>query len=318
MNIFWSAVRTLCSFSTVASPFRNNDQRNVTTPSSLSVKLTIYLSFCITTWVSLTIVPLLVVVGPGGMFAGGGRRLLRKALLTKQHYSSRVGMELNSDLSKGVVVESGSVEWVGSQMKGVERRMLERKGDEVAVCATIVKYERESYYDEHGHDEGEEFLVLEGIFSDNYGDFPAGTYVRNPPGSRHKPHTKDGCTIFVRLRQFQPDDQSFTRTNILESTDWEPTPTAGVTALPLHKYGSETVSIVKIAPQAAFTTTADRIEELLVIAGAFTLKVGDAPPTPHPPLTWMRHPAGTPVTITASDNEVTVLRREGRSRHPDL
>ena len=53
----------------------------------------------------------------------------------------------------------------------------------------------------HSHALGEEFLVLDGVFSDEHGDYPAGTYVRNPPGSRHSPRTAPGCTILVKLRQ---------------------------------------------------------------------------------------------------------------------
>lgn len=77
---------------------------------------------------------------------------------------------------------------------------------EVARATSIVRYAPESRFAEHIHELGEEFLVLEGMFSDEHGDYGAGTYVRNPPGSSHSPYTVDGCTIFVKLRQFDPAD----------------------------------------------------------------------------------------------------------------
>ena len=45
-------------------------------------------------------------------------------------------------------------------------------------------------------------------FEDDQGAYPAGTYVRNPPGSRHRPFSTAGCEIFVKLRQFQAGDDA--------------------------------------------------------------------------------------------------------------
>ena len=58
------------------------------------------------------------------------------------------------------------------------------------------------------HTGGEEFVVLEGVFQDEYGDFPAGTYVRNPPTTSHTPGSEAGCTIFVKLWQFDSNDRN--------------------------------------------------------------------------------------------------------------
>ena len=96
-------------------------------------------------------------------------------------------------------------------MPGVERRMLDRIGDEVARATSIVRYAANSRFSPHVHDEGEEFLVLEGVFQDEHGDFPAGTYVRNPPQSRHTPGSEPGCVLFVKLRQFDPADRTQVR-----------------------------------------------------------------------------------------------------------
>ena len=84
--------------------------------------------------------------------------------------------------------------------------MLDRIGDEVARATSIVRYASGSSFSRHEHAKGEEFLVLDGVFSDNHGDYPAGFYVRNPPGSGHAPFSKDGCRILVKLRQFDPQD----------------------------------------------------------------------------------------------------------------
>lgn len=95
---------------------------------------------------------------------------------------------INIDLSKRAFVHETSAHWLPTPMPGVERRYLERDGGESAHRATtIVRYASGSRYSPHTHNSGEEFLVLKGIFSDQVGDYPAGTYVRNPRGSSHEP-----------------------------------------------------------------------------------------------------------------------------------
>lgn len=98
--------------------------------------------------------------------------------------------------------------WVPSPLPGVNRYPLDRDGDEVAVATTLVRYAPASDFDPHQHALGEEYLVLEGEFADNHGRYPVGTYVRNPAGTAHKPFSDPGCLIWVKLRQFHPQDQS--------------------------------------------------------------------------------------------------------------
>jgi anti-sigma factor ChrR (cupin superfamily) len=116
-------------------------------------------------------------------------------------------MLLNADLADRALVHAAKLDWVASPVKGVERRMLFRIGEEKARATSIVRYTPGSHFSRHGHPGGEEFLVLEGTFQDETGDFPAGTYVRNPPGSGHAPGASAGCTIFVKLWQFRKTDR---------------------------------------------------------------------------------------------------------------
>src|SRR5262249_23788229 len=120
-------------------------------------------------------------------------------------------MELNADFSKRAVVHAARVSWVPSPIAGVERRMLDRIGKEVARATSIVRYAPSSHFSAHTHGGGEEFLVLDGVFSDEHGNFPAGSYIRNPPSSRHTPGSAKGCTIFVKLWQFDPEDRAHVR-----------------------------------------------------------------------------------------------------------
>ena len=50
----------------------------------------------------------------------------------------------------------------------------------------------------HRHFGGEEIFVLEGVFADEFGEYPAGTWLRSPHMSMHKPFSREGCLIFVK------------------------------------------------------------------------------------------------------------------------
>jgi hypothetical protein len=120
-------------------------------------------------------------------------------------------MEINADFDKRVVVHAASMPWVPSPMPGVDRRMLDRIGEEVARATSLVRYAPRSKFSAHVHPGGEEFIVLDGVFQDEHGDYPAGSYVRNPPESSHTPGSEPGCTIFVKLMQFDPADRTHVR-----------------------------------------------------------------------------------------------------------
>jgi anti-sigma factor ChrR (cupin superfamily) len=179
-------------------------------------------------------------------------------------------MHLNADFTQRAVVHAGILDWVASPMAGVHRRMLDRIGDEVARATSIVRYAPASHFSPHVHDGGEEFLVLDGVFQDEHGDYPAGSYVRNPPTSHHTPGSSAGCTIFVKLWQFDPADRTQVR---IVTAGRSFVPAAGrpsVSVLPLFQDSIEQVRLEQWSPGAAVDIAAPGGLELLVLAGSFT------------------------------------------------
>ncbi len=200
-------------------------------------------------------------------------------------------MQIHADLSKRAIVNSNELPWIDSPLPGVQRRMLERDGEEVARATSIVRYEPGSYFDEHTHTGGEEYLVLDGVFSDEMGDFHKGMYVRNPIGSKHKPHTKEGTTILVKLRQFDLDDQEYVRIDT-NKAEWHPGQVKGLSVMPLHSYKNEQVALVKWEPGTVFNRHVHpQGEEIFVISGTFADETGV-----YPQGTWIRNPAGSKYT----------------------
>ncbi|HZZ93638.1 MAG TPA: cupin domain-containing protein [Usitatibacter sp.] len=196
-------------------------------------------------------------------------------------------MRLNADFSERIVVRPGDVPWIASPTAGVERRLLDRIGDEVARATSLVRYAPRSRFPAHVHGGGEELLVVEGVLADEAGLYPAGCYVRNPPGSRHAPSTDTGCVLFVKLWQFDPDDKAHIVLDTREGA-WS-AQAGGVSRLGLHAFGGERVAMERWAPGTRVSAHAhEGGEETLVLDGVFEDEAGR-----YPAGTWIRNPRGS-------------------------
>jgi anti-sigma factor ChrR (cupin superfamily) len=218
-------------------------------------------------------------------------------------------MLVNADYTQRVVERSSEAIWRPSPAPGVERRMLDRVGDEVAVATSVVRYAPGSRFPVHHHDKGEEFLVLDGVFSDDSGDYGAGSYVRNPPGTSHAPWTDEGTTILVKLRQFDMHDLRQFAVDTIRS-EWTPGNVAGVSVLPLHDYASEQVIMFRLAPGAQLPAReVPRGEEIYVVSGAIEDAEGR-----YEADTWIRNPSGTAAQLAVVDE--TILWIKSGHLHP--
>jgi len=201
-------------------------------------------------------------------------------------------MKLNADFDVPAIVHAAKEPWVTSPTAGVERRMLFRIGDEKARATSIVRYARNSHFPAHGHPGGEEILVLDGVFQDESGDYPAGSYMRNPPESGHRPGSEQGCVIFVKLWQFRRDDREYVQ---LRNAD-------GI----LFDNGHEQVRI-EIWPtnQDIELANPDGLE-LLVLEGSFSHARESF--ARH---SWLRLPGGTPLRARIGAHGARVWLKAG-------
>jgi quercetin dioxygenase-like cupin family protein len=219
-------------------------------------------------------------------------------------------MELNANFTQRVVMHGDAIAWQDSPMAGVSRRMLDRIGDEVARATSIVRYAPGSAFSPHVHTGGEEFIVLDGVFSDEHGDFPAGSYIRNPPQSRHTPGSEPGCTIMVKLWQFDPADRSHVRidTNRIGTVAEATRP--GVSVTPLFRDAREDVRIEYWVPHAEVTVGAEGGAEYFVLTGGFA-ESGDTLRANS----WLRLPDGVTSTAVAGEDGAKVWVKTGNLRY---
>ena len=193
-------------------------------------------------------------------------------------------MNINIDYSKRVVINHHDLPWIQSPESGVERRILERMGNEVAKATSIVRYQPNSKFQSHTHDFGEEIFVLDGVFSDETGSYSAGTYIMNPPGSSHAPFSQSGCTLFVKLR-YLGTDQAQREVVDTKTAPWFQGMVPGLSVLPLMKQGSGS-TLVRWAPQTFFNPHRHYGgEEIFVVDGVFEDEHGH-----YPAESWIRSP----------------------------
>ncbi|GAB3478521.1 cupin domain-containing protein [Marinomonas epiphytica] len=209
---------------------------------------------------------------------------------------------LNMDFHKTIMINTHSLDWSASPMVGVYRKPLAREEVERGHATSIVRYEAGSVFRSHPHPLGEEILVLEGTFSDEYGDFPAGSYFRNPPGTSHAPHSRNGCLLLVKLHQFQVDDLHQSHSPCADL--WLPGKTE---YRHLHQLNSENVWLIR-------TNTQDQLDfesilsgfksvELFVIKGAlqysgYQLTAG----------CWLREPSFQSDLLSTLDSSLVWLK----------
>ncbi len=215
-------------------------------------------------------------------------------------------MDLNADFTRRVVMHAADIPWKSSPMPGVDRRMLDRLGDEVARATTIVRYAPDSRFSPHVHTGGEEFLVLEGVFQDEYGDFPQGSYIRNPPESRHTPGSAPGCTILVKLWQFDLADRTHVRIDTGKNAYVRDADRPGVEIMPLFRDAREYVRLERWAPDASIELDASGGMEVFVLDGGFT--EGEDKLSGY---SWLRLPRGSANVALAGKDGARVWIKSG-------
>ncbi len=216
------------------------------------------------------------------------------------------GNGFNSDLDSRVVLFESDEKWRLSPSDGVKRLYLDRANfSEYTSATSIVKFDKNSQFSGHTHQNGEEFFVLDGIFSDEHGDYPKGTYVRNPHDSCHSPFSKDGCKIFVKLRQFQKDDSVRIVRTVIEP--WE-TYNEEITYLKLHEFRNEIVYLAEFKPHSKINLPFKNKggEEILILSGAIHDKGNH-----FAAITWIRDPKSCFIEACAGNNGVRVFVKTG-------
>jgi anti-sigma factor ChrR (cupin superfamily) len=221
---------------------------------------------------------------------------------------------INGDLGLPVVVDTRSMAWSPSPSGSVWRKRLHLVGPpESGQVTSVVRYEAASTFPAHDHPDGEEILVLDGVFSDEHGDWRAGSFLLNPEGFRHAPFSREGCLLFVKLRQYPGRDRRHVALDV-SGMPWQSTTAKGISIKTLYEQAgySDSMRLERWGPD-----TPDEMRryglgaELFVIEGAFVDESGR-----HEAGSWMRFPVGASHHAGTREG-CTMYVKEGGSAYLD-
>ncbi|MEY5097979.1 MAG: hypothetical protein RJA36_698 [Pseudomonadota bacterium] len=213
-------------------------------------------------------------------------------------------MLVNSDFSCRAIVTPDDYQWVPSPQAGVERMMLDRLGGEKSRATSIVRYAPGSHFPPHHHPGGEEILVLSGTFSEGDAHYPAGWYMRNPPGSSHQPSSLEGATLFVKLWQMSPGETRPVRIDTRAPSAWQHLGQRAVCRL--FSDPAEQVCLQRLPAGCPLLPEPVASAELLVLAGAVV--EGE---TTYEHGSWIRLPTGHYPHLAAGRQGTTIYLKTG-------
>ena len=217
--------------------------------------------------------------------------------------------QINADFSQFVVVQTNNMDWQPALTSGIWRKRLEFFGGIGAGHLTsLVRFDPGARFPDHPHLGGEEILVLNGVFSDETRDYPVGSYILNPEGTRHAHWSENGCIIFLKLQQYVGKDRSqvFIDTN---AGKWRPGKLEGVEFLPLYSDpapGRGITRLTRVLPGCDLGTDSHPGgEEVFVIEGCVEDEFGR-----HESGTWFRHPVGSEHKPKSPEGCLLYVKRE--------
>lgn len=212
--------------------------------------------------------------------------------------------QLNMDKQKSLAISVNDLQWEASLAFGVWRKKLMREGAESGIATSVVKYDPGSAFSSHAHPKGEEILVLQGTFCDEHGQYPAGTYFRNPPGTSHAPSSSTGCVLFVKLCHFLPGDD--VPVKVFCAPPREGDAASGVSTMSLHQFKDE--STILFTNQSLHSLPVDNLTgdiEWFLVTGELTVNGAN-----YKAWSWGRSPAAKKVKFLVGPKSQIVIKKQ--------
>jgi anti-sigma factor ChrR (cupin superfamily) len=222
--------------------------------------------------------------------------------------------DVNADTARRALVHSAHRQWQESPSGTVLRKPFYRHGGEFGPVTGLVRYQPGGRFAAHGHPAGEEILVLEGVFSDEHGDYPVGTYLFNPDGFSHAPRSGPGCLLFVRLRQY-PGVRRRRVTRVASVRTFQ-LPGGGIHYRWLYRDPGfdERVVLLELSAGASLPERpAAPGEELLVLSGSAASPTAD-----YPQGTWVREAGPVAPCLRSAGGCLLYLKSTGSALEPLL
>lgn len=215
--------------------------------------------------------------------------------------------EVNADLTRHVIVHTADMAWEETGHPGIRQKRLERLNDPVKGRETLLmRLDPDTALPTMETPARMEIYVVEGAYTDEHGDHPAGTYIQYPPGFSHSPSSKAGCVLFVKRRNGRGGEHLVIDTN---RDEWQPWGHRGGKMIRFYKDdgGFEAAHIGDMRPNAQIPEhDHPGGEEIFIFGGAMADEFGVCKPG-----TWVRFPVGLRHTPASLDDGCKLYVREG-------
>jgi hypothetical protein len=212
--------------------------------------------------------------------------------------------DTHTDMSVLTVVRTREMAWQPSPSSTVWRKRLFLSGPvESGQVTSIVRFEPGASFHRHGHPQGEEIFVLDGVFSDEQGDFAKNSYLLNPEGFEHAPHSDEGCLLFVRLRQHQGLDRTHVSLGIHDSGAWARDRAVRRRTLYAQPSYADSTRLEHWIEPGEMVSTFSGGAELYVISGGFDDRIGS-----YREGDWIRYPAGSELRADVASDTMLYIR----------
>lgn len=194
-------------------------------------------------------------------------------------------MQLNNDFARAVVVNTLEIPWQQEQSSEVLFRMLEQSNSECSRTTSITRLKSGAVISPLENVAGEEIIVFEGTYTDESGEYPAGSYIKNSTATRPVSVTQTDCTLFIKRGHLQQGDIERVVVDTHNSV-WRQGMVGGLSVLPLSEFKGEHSALVRWQPGTVFNPHRHwGGEEIYVLDGVFEDEFGC-----YPAGTWMRSP----------------------------
>ena len=219
-------------------------------------------------------------------------------------------MNINDDIRKKVVVHPRNKQWTAEHSGMCETLYLDLVDKVKPVATKLVRISPSSILPPEMIGGGKEVLVLEGTYNDQRGEYPTGSYMRFPPGTKQEAFTDKGCLLFVKTWQFEPTDRKRVNIDAFRAEMKRPRKRQGVVLQQLYSDYREDVRIEHWERNHRLVIHQCNGLEVLLLSGEFF-----EPSASYKPLSWVRLPPGRPLKVVVGDQGVRVLIKESHLVH---
>lgn len=183
---------------------------------------------------------------------------------------------MNNDYKQRVSIDSQKLNWEEDRTLNIFKKVLSQSDTKQTA---LIKIDKNSTLSNSNKINSVEIYVLEGKYTNEFGTYPQGTYLKLPKEQESLVSSPDSCTIYCKANYYETHEQSIVDT---KNTSWS----AGYGNLQVMGLSDQT-ALVKWPKDERFIPHSHwGGEEILVLSGVFMdefgkYEVGNWTRSPH-------------------------------------